>query len=64
MQRILVDHARGKLAEKRGGGDVKLQLDEAGSRKRLFLRSESEQTNSLRWQRIPQVRFFMRSLLR
>jgi RNA polymerase sigma-70 factor, ECF subfamily len=29
MRRILVDHARGKQAEKRGGEDVKLELDEA-----------------------------------
>src|SRR5438445_6857479 len=28
-RRILVDHARSKQAEKRGGEDVKLQLDEA-----------------------------------
>ena len=29
MRRILVDHARNKQAGKRGGDDVKLQLDEA-----------------------------------
>jgi RNA polymerase sigma factor (TIGR02999 family) len=29
MRRILVDHARGKHAAKRGGEDVRLQLDEA-----------------------------------
>ena len=29
MRRILVDHARGKKAEKRGGGMTKLALDEA-----------------------------------
>ncbi|HXU46377.1 MAG TPA: sigma-70 family RNA polymerase sigma factor [Thermoanaerobaculia bacterium] len=29
MRRILVDHAKGKRAEKRGGGAVKVPLDEA-----------------------------------
>jgi RNA polymerase sigma factor (TIGR02999 family) len=29
MRRILVDHARGQQADKRGGGDPKLELDEA-----------------------------------
>ena len=29
MRRLLVDHARGRLREKRGGGAVKIQLDES-----------------------------------
>lgn len=28
MRRVLVDHARAKLRRKRGGGDIRLQLDE------------------------------------
>ncbi len=31
MRRIMVDYARGRNREKRGGDDVKLQLDEAGN---------------------------------
>jgi RNA polymerase sigma-70 factor (ECF subfamily) len=50
MRRILVDHARGKQAAKRGGEDVKLQLDEAmigGRQKDVNLVTLDEALNRL-----------------
>ena len=66
MRRILVDHARGKQAGKRGGDDVKLQLDEAlivGQSKDVNLVALDEALNRLaqldeQQGRIVELRYF------
>lgn len=66
IRRILVDHARGKIAAKRGGAAVKLSLDEAlavSGKKDLDLVRLDEALHGLanldpRQERIVELRFF------